>query len=130
MQISTSDDKPSGYTQCDIPAEKSSRSLAVKEHISFCLLSDTYMPPWLMVAKAVCLSDYLFLQDLLQLRNNGVTHFLGASTTTKVLGHNAAVDGILDCLLNNIRLLRQTKGVPQHHCNREDCADRVDDTLP
>lgn len=72
---------------------------------------------------------YLLLQNLFQFRDNGVAHFLSARVATEVLGHNAAVDGILDGLLNGIRLLGETERVPEHHGNRQDGADRVDDAL-
>lgn len=79
--------------------------------------------------KTATTSHALVLQNLLQLRNNGITHVLGSSASTKILGAGAVVNGALDGGLNSLGLIRQTQRVSEHHGNRKDGADGVDDAL-
>lgn len=85
-----------------------------------------------IVPPPVDTDDRLFdvlAQDLLQLRDNRVTHLLGASAATDVLGPGAVVDGVLHGLLDRVGLLGEAERVPQHHGDRQDGADGVDDAL-
>lgn len=69
------------------------------------------------------------LENLFQLRNNGVTHVSGAGVAAQVLGEGTVINGVLDGLLNGLGLVGQTQRVTEHHGHRQNGADRVDDAL-
>lgn len=75
-----------------------------------------------------CMTD-LFLENFLELRDDGVAHILGTGAAAQVFGQSAVVDGVLDGLLDGLGLDGQAEGVSEHHGDGENGADRVDDAL-
>lgn len=71
----------------------------------------------------------LLLVRLLQGSDDGVAHLRCAGIAAQVLGANAAVNGGLDGLLNSNSVGGQLQRVAQHHGNRQNGADGVDNAL-
>lgn len=69
------------------------------------------------------------VENLLQLGDDGIAHILGAGSSLEVLGPDAVVEGGLDGGLDGIGLLGEVQRVAQHHGDRQDGADGVDDAL-
>ena len=69
------------------------------------------------------------LEDLLQLRDNRVTHLDSTNGASKVLCPHTIVESSLNRGLDGSRLLGQVERIPQHHGDGEDSTDGVDDAL-
>lgn len=92
---------------------------------------DNAHQPLNMAVEELLISSRLLssLENLLQLGNDGIAHILGAGSPLEVLGPDAVVEGGLDGGLDGIGLLGQVQRVAQHHGDRQDGADGVDDAL-
>lgn len=71
----------------------------------------------------------LNLENLLQLRNDRIAHLLCTRRSLELLGSDPAVESGLDRGLDGISLPGEVERVTEHHGNRQNGSDRVDDTL-
>lgn len=68
-------------------------------------------------------------KNFLQLLRNGISNLDGAVRATDIFGSDVLLDNVPDGVFDSFRFGREMEGVLEHHGDREDGADGVDDAL-
>jgi hypothetical protein len=70
-----------------------------------------------------------FLEDFLQFGCNRISDFHRTRFTTNILCSDSILNGSSYSLFDSFRFGREAKRIFQHHSNRKDSSDRVDDSF-
>ena len=72
---------------------------------------------------------FKFLEDFLQFGCNRISDFYRTRFTANILRSDSILNGSPYSLFDSFRFGRQAKRIFEHHSNRKDSSDRVDDSF-